>query len=217
MKLIDFFRKKTPRKNIDKIKGIPFGYKNSWFAFKTENFNDVRSILLKYFRFVKIDTLENGLKSGWNGDWCLLRPINGFILFISSEGGDFREQAKSISEKLGEIHFYSTHRSSNYMVCTKFINGKTHRDFSISDGEINLNIGNPTEIELIVANREKQLSIERSKHNASLLDYKIERDPLTFLGDENNLMEISGNWSLNPALLNEVEVENECEVFKLKK
>lgn len=50
-----------------------------------------------------------------------------------------------------------------------------------------------------------------------MLEYYSNRDALCFLGDEDNLMEIAGNWSLNPQLLEAIEIENVCFIFKRKK
>lgn len=206
MRLFNFFKKDSKsQQNLkrEKIKGIPFGYKNCWFAFRTTDFDGVYKVLKKYLVEIKRTELQTGLKEGWDGNWCLLRPIDGYILLISSNGFSLKEKAIELSEQLGEIHFYSTHRSSNFLACSKFINGRVIRDFAISDGEIQKNEGQPTKIELQIASGYK---------TSDAIDSS---ELLSSLGDEEDLMKISGDWSINPSKLDEYEVDNDCIILDL--
>jgi hypothetical protein len=227
MGLFDFFKKqvknvesKNEKSHISKcdeiIEGIPFGYKNSWFVFKNPDFNAIQKRLKNELDYISTLDFEKGLKEGWGGYFALLRPINQFTILISSNGGNFLEIAKEISKELGIIEYYMTHRSSNLIALTRFEFGITKREFVVSgDSGVITNEGTPTEIEIKIAERERMLSIKEA--NKDDVEFYKKQELLSFLGDEEHLMEIAENWSINPSKLNDYKVNNCVEIFDLKK
>lgn len=183
--------------------------------FKNLNFNLIKEFLHNELVYHSTVNFENGLKEGWGGNFALLRPINHFTILISSNGGNFLEIAKKISKELGIIEYYITNRSSNLIGLSRFEFGNTTREFIVTgDSGIITNEGVPTAIELKIAEREQKEILENSGDNFNFYSGK---EMLSFLGDEEHLMEIAENWSINPAKLDEVEVFNCVEIFKLKK
>ncbi len=233
MKIFNIFKSKKPEptlqvsnKNLNEadvdlcneiIKGIPFGYKNSWFVFKNENFNLIREALSTELDYKSTVNFETGIREGWGGNFALLKPINGLTILISSNGFNFLKTAQKISINLGQIEFYATHRSNDFLMISRFDNGLISRQLQVSgdDGVIE-NIGEVTEIELMIAERTKREHIQRCS-NDKKLEYIKSKEILSFLGDDEHLMEISENWSINPSKLNEFEVRNCAEIFDLKK
>ncbi len=229
MGLFDFFKKRDKKIEIieprsekpeisicdEIIDGIPFGYKNSWFVFKNADYDRIRIILKNKLNYLATVNFENGLKEGWGGNFALLRPINGLTLLISSNGGNFLDIAKEISIDLGIIEYYMTHRSSNIIALTRFEFGVIEREFVVTgDSGVIVNEGKPTEIELEIAEREKKSAIKEA--NQEDIEFYNQQELLSFLGDEQHLMEIAENWSINPSKLNEYKVINCMEIYDLK-
>jgi hypothetical protein len=222
MKIFQFLFKKNTNietkkidKSIPKIEGIPFGFRNMWFAFKTNDFELVTKKLSEILTKTSETDLKEGLKEGWNGNFCLLKPISGWTILVSSSGYKIRETIRQMSAQFPEIQFFATHGSSNYMVCSKFYNGEAIRDFSIGDGAINFNIGMPTEIEIEVAKAEKN-NLTATERDASMIEFHRTRELLEYLGDPIGLMKIAGSWSIDPSNLNKYEVEDYALVYKTK-
>jgi hypothetical protein len=191
----------------------PFGFRNMWFAIKTNDFESVKKKLSEILDDATETDLTSGLKEAWNGSFCLIKPINGWTLLVSSSGYNLRESLKKMSTDFQEIQFFATHGSSNYLVCSKFINGEVIRDFSTGDSAINFNVGTPTVIEIEVAESEK-LNQTKNEKNAGMIEFHRTREILEYLGDPAGLMQIAGSWSIDPSNLNNYEIEDYAIVYQ---
>jgi len=202
------------------VDGIPFGYKNAWFVFKNTNFNKVKNAINRHLKYEKTVTLEEGIKLGYDGYFALMRPINELIFFVSSAGFNFIDIAKELSVELGEITFYATHRSNDFLMLNKFENGELIRDFQVSgdDGVIK-NIGNPTEIEIKIAQQEKEnrLNSDLVQNDNEMKIYLESQELLSFLGNEETLMNIAEVWTMNPTKMNEHKLNNCIEIYKTRR
>lgn len=198
------------------IDGIPFGYKNSWFVFKNLDFELIKSKLNTELQYLSTVSFEEGLKQGWGGYFALLKPINNYTILISSNGGNFLETAKKLSKELGTIEYYMTHRGSNIIAISRFEYGLTKREFVVTgDSGVITNEGIPTEIEIKIAEKEKEIILNNARQED--IEYYKKQELLSFLGDEENLMEIAENWSINPSKLDKYKVHNCVEIYDLKK
>ena len=114
MGLFDFLKRNKQIKTIqaetntfcdELVDGIPFGYKNSWFVFKNNDFDKVKNALRQHLKYEKTVTLEEGIRLGYGGYFALMRPVNEFIFLISSDGFRIIDKAKELSGVLGEVTF----------------------------------------------------------------------------------------------------------------
>ncbi len=208
------FNKKVPKKvekQIDfttesnKISGIEFGFKCSWFAIKSNDIEKVWNELKSDFDVKSITNFKSGLEYGYNGGYSLIKPINNWCLLICAYGEPYLEKIKS--KNFEEVHFYSTHRSSDFVHITKIVNKIVERDFSTSDGEVLKSEGEPTDIEKIIGEKGRKYILE-GERDEEMIKYNTERNFEEFLGDEEGLLKIAENWSINPGKLNEITIDD---------
>lgn len=216
-----FNKNKTEDKNIinfnldsNKITGIEFGFKCSWFAIKSENIEKAWNEIKSDFNFKSITDFHSGLKFGYDGGYALTKPINGWCLLICSYGESYLEKIKTKNFK--EVHFYSTHRSCDFVRITKIVDKVVIRDFSTSDGVVLKSEGKPTEIEKVFGEKGRQYILE-GERDEEMIKYNSERNFEELLGDEEGLLEIAENWSINPGKLNEIKVDDFILALDLKK
>jgi hypothetical protein len=198
------------------VDGIPFGYKNAWFVFKNNDFNKVKKALRSHLKYQKTVSLEEGIKLGYDGYFALMRPVNEFVFLISSDGFRFIDKVKELSDELGEITFYATHRSNDFLMLNKFENGELTRGFQISDDGIIQNIGIPTEIATTIAERERENSLKSSflQNDEEMRLHIEQQELLSFLRNEETLMEIAEVWTINPTKLNQHKINHCIEIYK---
>lgn len=183
---------------------IGFGYKNFWIAVKSDNKEKIAEIIgLKNLRPSNWESgiaiaYKNGVFITPNiGDWTLVVGIN----LPNGDSLDSIEILENIlnklSSKFGEAHFFGTHRVVEYHNWMKSINGKISRIYSyIGESGENIKVfGEPTEIE-------KDLDLFNSFSEEANSDSYFNRGDLDY-ADEELVMKIANNWSINPTLLEE--------------
>ena len=178
----------------------PFGYKSLWFAVKTTNKS----------RLAEIFGLVNSCDCNWTvgiqrayeggvfitpsiGDWTL---ICGNGLLIYDKNNRQKLLLNQLSAEFGSAQFFATHRVLDYHCWMKAERGKLIRCYQYS-GEKGENLevaGQETDIEksLHLINT---FSVEAKDSN-----YFEREDILT--PDEETVMKIADNWSVDPSTLN---------------
>ena len=199
---------------MNKIKGTKFGWKNCWFVFKTDDFNKVRETISKYLKYSNNVNFAEGVKEGWDGNWSLFKSIEDNIILLSSSGNILFDKIEILSEIFNEVHFYSSHSSSNYLKFSMAKNGQITRNFSVSDDEIIENVGDATKIEIETASLHKQEQLNMYKDNPEMTSYINKRELLSFLGEFEDIIKISEVFSVNTYTLDKKEVENYADIFK---
>jgi len=188
-----------------KTKGTAFGYKCAWFAIKSNDIEEVWNELKPDFDLISFSNFENGVKHGYGGRFTLTKAINNWCLLISTDAERYLEKMKH--KNFEEVHLYATHRVSDYIHIVKIENKTVVRDLSVSDGEVNKSEGTPTDIEKIWAEKRRSDNLE-GEHDEDVIKLNSERTFEEFFGDEEGIMEIAGNWSINPQDLKDLIVDD---------
>ena len=193
--------------DIDKsIPDMPdnFGYKCMWYSIKTENIHRIAEIL-------KLKSLEPcnwavGVRKAYQGD-IFITPTVGNWTMVAGRGLSIVDTQEDIthvknilsqlSYEFGEAQYFCTHRIAEYHLWMRAIKGKITRAYSYL-GESGGNViveGTPTEIEAGL-NLINTFSEEANDKN-----YFSREDIL--IPDEQTVMDVAGNWSIDPSNLHE--------------
>lgn len=197
----------TVASTVDKTvpdSAIGFGYKCMWFAVKTDNKNRLAEILkLKNFSDCN---WQVGIDKAYNGSVFITPTIDGWTLACGwgLPHGDTKEgieEVKNIllilSEEFSEAQFFCTHRVTEYHCWIKATNGQVERVYSYL-GESGENIaieGQPTKFE-------RTLKLINTFSDEAKDEKYFEREDLVW-ADEELLMQVAGNWSIDPTKLAE--------------
>jgi len=175
--------------NLEIDNAIDFGYKMQWFAVKTNDQKKIAEIIK--LKKVSKSNWENGIKGAYQNSVFITPQIKDWIIVCGHgiPSGKEKQLLVHLSKEFGEVQFFATHRVSDYHSWMKAINGTIERSFTYSDEYDNgyAAQGNPTRIE---------------KENG--LTKEIENDPeyIDFI-DEEFLMKIAENWSVDPTQLSQ--------------
>ncbi|WP_405567778.1 hypothetical protein [Polaribacter sp. Asnod6-C07] len=204
--------KSEPKKILsEQDKPIDFGYKIVWIAVKTDNKSELSKIL--GLKNVKPSNWTSGIENAYEnsvfitpqiGDWTLAVGM-GLPLGDNKESIEKLEKVlNKLSSEFGEAHFFGTHRVVEYHNWMKSVNGKMERIYSyVGESMENIKVfGNPTE-------PEKGLKLFNSLSEEAKSDEYFDREDLDY-ADEELVMKIAGNWSINPTQLTErTDIKNE--------
>jgi hypothetical protein len=192
-------------------KPIDFGYKIVWIAVKTDNKSELSKIL--GLKNVKPSNWTSGIENAYEngvfitpqiGDWTLAVGM-GLPLGDNKESIEKLEKVlNELSSEFGEAHFFGTHRVVEYHNWMKSVNGKMERIYSyVGESMENIKVfGNPTE-------PEKELKLFNSLSEEAKSDEYFDREDLDY-ADEELVMKIAENWSINPTKLTErTDIKNE--------
>ncbi|TCN72868.1 hypothetical protein [Acetobacteroides hydrogenigenes] len=181
---------------------VGFGYKIMWIAVKTDSQELVaQTIGLKK---TKPSNWKNGIDKAYKDAIFITPVIDNWTLIVGMglPTGDSKESIDQVSDLLnrlskqfGEAQFFCTHRVVEYHCWIKSTNGKIDRIYSYL-GERGENIvikGQPTEIE-------KKYNLIDTFSEEAKKDNYFDREDLVF-PDEQLVMTIAGNWSIDPTLL----------------
>lgn len=178
---------------------VGFGYKCVWFAVKAGNKNRIAEVLKLYN--VTDCNWQAGIDEAYNGSVFITPAVDGWTLAcgIDLPGGDgpaSLEEVKGIlqtlSKEFGETQFFATHRVVEYHCWIKASHGQIQRVYGYvgERGENTAIEGEPTDFE-------KSLNLANTfSEEAKTADY-FERKDITW-ADEELVMKIAGNWSVNP-------------------
>jgi predicted MPP superfamily phosphohydrolase len=183
---------------------VDFGYKIVWIAIKTNNKQRIAEIL--NLKDTKPSNWKSGIENAYENSVYITPQIGKWTLAVGMKlvTGDTKESIEELEKILnklslefGEAQFFGTHRVVEYHNWMKSVNGKTERIYSyIGESGENIKVfGNPTEIE-------KGLNLFNSFSKEAEDDNYWEREDLIF-ADEELVMKIAENWSVNPTKLTE--------------
>lgn len=200
-----------PRKQLKKEAGqklaledspVAFGYKCMWFAIKTDDTSKAAEAL--NLQNAVPCNWANGIDEAYKTSVYIAPAINGWVLAVglslphqgTNESYDeITGLANKLSERFGEAQFFCTHWIVEYHCWLKSVNGKIERLYSyLGESGENLKIkGKPTPAE------QKYNLVNTFSDDAKNENY-FEREDLV-VPDEELVMEIAGEWSVNPTTL----------------
>jgi len=195
----------------EKDKPIDFGYKSIWIAVKTDNKSELAKIL--GLKNVKQANWESGIANAYGNSVFITPQIGEWTLAVglglpsgdSEESiGKLEKLLNKLSSEFGEAHFFGTHRVVEYHNWMKSVNGKMERIYSYAgDSGENFKVyGEPTE-------PEKGLDLFNSLSKEAESNEYWKREDLDY-ADEELVMKIAENWSVNPTKLTErTDIEDE--------
>lgn len=180
---------------------ISFGYKTAWIAVKTDNKYKVAELLgLKKLRKANWDSALRLIRG--KVDTCFVSPpIDGWVLVIQVI--DSEEKTKKrlsiLSSAFGEAQYFCTHRVPEAHTWILAKDGTIVRAYEYvgERGENTFVEGEPTEFE-------KQYNLINTFSEEAKDDDYLD-NPTLFVPNENFVMQIAENWSINPYTLGERE------------
>ncbi|WP_179225521.1 hypothetical protein [Hymenobacter mucosus] len=187
----------------------PFGYKLTWLAVR-----DADPFELLHAVNVDQGTVFSANWYGgldkvyrWNATF-ITPPVDDWTFVINPILSGLSDEKtltflQKLSAQFAEVQFYGNHRVANYGAWGRFVNEEAIRLFSTGEA-IELDQGQRTEIEEQIIEKGKQSFIEDSPDDLEQLADSF------FLGDEDDVMEMAGLWSINPQTL-----DNQPETFAL--
>lgn len=208
--------KSEPKKILTvQDKPIDFGYKIVWIAVKTDNKSELSKIL--GLKNSKPSNWKSGIGNAYEnsvfitpqiGEWTLAVGM-GLPLGDSQESIEKLEKVlNELSSEFGEAQFFGTHRVVEYHNWMKSVNGKMERVYSyVGESMENIKVyGKPTE-------PESKLNLFNSLSEEAKSDEYYEREDLDY-ADEELVMKIAENWSVNPTKLTErTDIKNELGII----
>ena len=199
---------------------VDFGYKTVWLAVKTDNKKRISEILK--LKNTKECNWKVGIAESYNSsiyitpqikDWtlvCGMSLLNGNndkenIIYI-------KKTIETLSAEFGEAQFFGSHRVVEYQTWMKAINSKIVRAYCFlgESGENLVVEGEPTDFE-------KKYKLINTLSKEAQDDQYFEREDL-FYPDEDFVMKVAENWSINPQTLEErKDVKNELGIIGNKR
>jgi hypothetical protein len=181
---------------------VSFGYKCMWFAIKS----------VHYAELIKTLNLSNvrpcnwniGIEKAYENSVFITPPINGWTIACgrglphgdNKEGIEFvKNILQKLSKEYGEAQFFCTQRVTEYHCWIKAVEGNIKRVYSYL-GEAGENVlieGDATEFE-------KTLHLVNTLSDDAKEKNYFEREDVN-LPDEETVMKIAENWSINPSTL----------------
>ena len=190
---------------------VDFGYKMVWIAVKTGNKERISQIL--ELKNIQTSNWESGSESAYNDRIFISPQIGQWTLVVGMKllnDGKLEDISKletnlnKLSFEFGEAQSFGTYRVVEYHHWIKSINGKITRTYSyIGESGENIKVfGELTEPEI-------GLNLFNSLSKEAESDKYWEREDLDY-ADEELLMKIAENWSINPTKLTErKDIKNE--------
>ena len=209
------YESETIEISSEKDNPVDFGYKNVWIAVKTDNKKRISEVL--ELKNVQPSNWKSGIETAYNdgifitpqiGEWTLavgMKLVNDANLENINK---LENILNKLSSEFGEAQSFGTHRVVEYHHWIKSVNGKTTRVYSyIGESGENFKVfGELTE-------PETDLNLFNSLSKESELDEYWEREDLDY-ADEELVMKIAENWSVNPTKLTErTDIKNELGII----
>jgi hypothetical protein len=199
--LDNFMKPKSQFIESDKTdKPESFGYKNLWFAVKSNKKEEIADLL--ELNVLGKANWKNGVEQAYDNRIFITPEIDGWTLICGNGLLSLVEKdsveisiLNKLSFKYGESQYFYTHRITEYHIWSKSLNGRLIRYYSyIGEKGENLRIeGEPSEIE-------KRLKLVNTfSEEAKNVNY-FDNESLV-IPDESLVMEIAKNWSINPSEL----------------
>ncbi len=179
---------------------LGFGYKISWMAVKTKNIQ-MLSQLLK-LKKTSICNWKYGINAAYENSIFITPSIDGWALVCGNElpdgdSNEIQEILITLSKEFHEAQFFSTHRVTEYHCWIKAVEGKVIRIYSyVGESGENISVNGK------LTDFEKKFNLINTFSKEAEDSNYFDREDLT-IPDEELVMQIAGNWSLNPTTLNE--------------
>lgn len=158
-----------------------FGRKMQWIAVKTDYREKVAASLK--LKNLELANWSHGIEKANENHVFLTPNINGWILAVGWGLGEVwkkTELLEKLSREYGEAQFFLTHTGAYSHTYIRYANGEMIRHLHCEEGEILTNEGTPTKLE-------------------STLDFT------NTLPDENLVLNLAAEWSVNPNLLEQAQ------------
>lgn len=177
---------------------IPFGFKQTWIAIRTDDMDLLMKKINPENRVQKKTNWAKGLDAAYKGGYTFVSPrITEWILIINPPVGvdvtnNFSKiYLSKLSETFGEVQFFGNHRVSNYSEWAKFINGKLIRSFGVDDCELLSNEGVRTKVEDELY-KESEMKLEEYGDEIN------EENITALMSGEEEVMRVAKAWSVSP-------------------
>lgn len=194
-----FQTEKTETAGIQADKPVSFGYKCSWITVTATNSKEVADFLKLKDQRTSNWTL--GIDAAYN-DKIFVSPQADSLIFIvgttlPSDKDEIIKMINDLSRRFGKADYFVTHRVTEFHCWMKSIQGDLKRAYSYlgERGENLIMEGEPTEYE-----RRFDLVNTLSKEYEQE-DY-FDKEGLK-IPDEEFVMQIAGDWGLNPTTLDQ--------------
>jgi hypothetical protein len=190
---------------------VPFGYKIGWLAVRsTDRDSVVRSLQLS--EPIEV-TWKAGIDAVYNDAYRLLGraskvfvspPVDGWVFVVGdwTMGSGDEQGVHSIerlitraSAELREVQAFATSRVIDYHHWMIARDGALSRAFAISGGELLADFGEPTPVELGFS----WYPLRQDADDAD--DGEMDDDEAEGWPNEESVMKVAGEWSVNPQLL----------------
>jgi hypothetical protein len=177
-----------------------FGFKCNWFAIRSENAVQIAEVM--NLQHLDPCNWAVGIAKAYEGEIFITPVIDGWTMVLgwglpSADTADGIEEVKRIllqlSNEFGEAQYFITHRITDYHLWMKAISGSITRIYGISEMENVMVEGTPTEIEAGLN------LINATFENAKEKEFFLSTN--TINAGEQTLMDIAGNWSVDPSIL----------------
>tara|TARA_R110002050_G_scaffold287219_1_gene438283 strand:+ start:80 stop:799 length:720 start_codon:yes stop_codon:yes gene_type:complete len=190
---------------------IDFGYKTVWIAVKTDNKQRVAEILK--LKNIQPSNWKSGIETAYANGVFITPQIGKWTLAVGmklvNDGNleninQLEKFLNKLSSEFGEAQSFGTYRVVEYHHWMKSVDGKTKRIYSyIGERGENIKVyGGLTE-------PENGLNLFNSLSKEAESDEYWEREDLDY-ADEELVMKIAENWSVNPTKLTErKDIKNE--------
>ena len=178
---IDFQEKDLNRSQKTPENPRVFGSKMQWIAVKT-NYREKVAATLGLTQ-LELANWSHGLEKAGDNHVFLTPNIDGWILAVGWGLGEVWNKTallEKLSREYDEAQFFLTHEGAHSHTYIRYANGEMIRHFHCEEGEILTNEGTPAESE-------------------STLDFT------NTLPDENFVLHLSSEWSINPTTLNQAQ------------
>ncbi len=205
------FKPEKIKIETEKDDPIDFGYKTVWIAVKTDNKQRVAEILK--LKNIQPSNWKSGIETAYNNGVFITPQIGQWILAVGMKLVNYgnleninqlEKTLNILSSEFGEAQSFGTHRVVEYHHWMKSVNGETKRIYSyIGESGENIKVyGDLTE-------PENGLNLFNSLSKEAESDEYWEREDLDY-ADEELVMKIAENWSVNPTKLTErKDIKNE--------
>ena len=179
---------------------INFGYKTNWAAVKSDDHRAIADFL-DFDKSKECDWVEGTIRA-YNGDTFILPSINSWVLLHGIEPYPYKIDnlnysdtfLNRLSNHFGEAQMFGSHRVVSAAYWMLSIGGEIKRLYFVADGEGG-EIGEPTKIEQqwnLIDWNSPQINTDEYHEN-------------TLYPDEEEVLIVAENWSINPMKIEEIE------------
>ncbi|WP_139992458.1 hypothetical protein [Paenibacillus paridis] len=191
-------KRTPPALTFSNVPGTPhsFGYKCQWLTVKTADTEAVAKAL----KLVDIQAANwaTGIAGAYEGYYFVSPPVEGWTFVVNALMPDATDQLESgplqtvtdLSVVFEEAYYFGTHRVVSYHAWARARHGRLTRAYGYlgERGETLFNHG--------------ELTAEETKHD---LYFTEQEDDMQMLPDEEHVLLIAREWSLDPLELGKVQ------------